>query len=221
MAAAAADGRWVCLDVGETLIDETRIWSTWADALEIPRLTFMAAFGATIARGGDHRDVARMFDRPDWQAVGPEVERRYGGFTSEDLYPDAIESVHVLRNVGYRVGVFANQPAARTADLRSLGVDVEVMAMSGELGVTKPAPEFFTRALELMGDPLPAHVAYVGDRLDNDIIPAAAAGMRPVWLRRGPWGLCASGQPPDGTLVISSLSELVDRLPAVWPARIR
>ena len=34
--------RWVCLDVGETLIDETRIWSIWADALRIPRLTLFA-----------------------------------------------------------------------------------------------------------------------------------------------------------------------------------
>jgi len=47
--------RWVCLDVGETLIDETRVWSTWADVLGLSRLTFMAAFGAAIERGGEHR----------------------------------------------------------------------------------------------------------------------------------------------------------------------
>ncbi len=46
-----ASHRWVCLDVGETLIDETRVWSTWADVLGVPRLTFMAALGAAIARG--------------------------------------------------------------------------------------------------------------------------------------------------------------------------
>ena len=44
-------GRWVCLDVGETLIDETRIWSVWADVAGISRLTLMAALGATIAGG--------------------------------------------------------------------------------------------------------------------------------------------------------------------------
>ena len=49
--------RWVCLDVGETLIDETRIWSVWADELGVPRLTFMAALGAVIERGEEHRDV--------------------------------------------------------------------------------------------------------------------------------------------------------------------
>ena len=46
------NGRWVVFDVGETLVDETRVWSTWADVVGIPRLTFMAVLGAVIARGG-------------------------------------------------------------------------------------------------------------------------------------------------------------------------
>ena len=58
--------RWVCLDVGETLIDETRIWSIWADELGVPRLTLMAALGAVIARGGEHRDVFPIFGAEDW-----------------------------------------------------------------------------------------------------------------------------------------------------------
>ncbi|HET7082723.1 MAG TPA: haloacid dehalogenase, partial [Candidatus Limnocylindria bacterium] len=41
--------RWVILDVGETIIDETRVWSIWADMLGIPRLTFLAGFGAVLA----------------------------------------------------------------------------------------------------------------------------------------------------------------------------
>jgi FMN phosphatase YigB (HAD superfamily) len=31
-------------------------------------------------------------------------------------------------------------------------------------------------------------IAYVGDRLDNDVLPAKAAGMFAVLVRRGPWG---------------------------------
>ncbi len=34
----------------------------------------------------------------------------------------------------------------------------------------------------------PSQVAYVGDRLDNDVLPAKAAGMFAVFMRRGPWG---------------------------------
>jgi HAD superfamily hydrolase (TIGR01549 family) len=208
--------RWVCLDVGETLIDETRIWSTWADVLEIPRLTFMAAFGAAVARGGDHRDVARMLDRPDWLEHGAEVERRYGGFTRDDLYPDALPTLERLRELGYRLAILANQPAQRTAELTALGVRADVMAMSGELGIHKPALEFFSRAADLMSAE-PADIAYVGDRLDNDVRPAAAAGMRAVWLRRGAWGVIVRGDPPPGTLVVGSLTEFVERIGEVWP----
>ena len=57
------------------------------------------------------------------------------------------------------------------------------------MGVSKPDPAFFARTLELLGSPPPADVAYVGDRVDNDVRPSAAAGMRAVWVRRGPWGL--------------------------------
>lgn len=53
----------------------------------------------------------------------------------------------------------------------------------------------------------PAATLYVGDRLDNDIIPAAAAGFRTALIRRGPWAYVqpASDVP---TIHIDSLLEL-------------
>ena len=209
--------RWVVMDVGETLIDETRVWSLWADVLGIPRLTFMAAFGATLAFGGEHRDVFDHFGLTDWRARWPEHEALYGGFQADDLYPDALPSIGALRASGYRVAVIGNQPAIRTAQLRALGFDVEVMAMSDEMGVAKPAPEFFSRTLELLGSPQPGSVAYVGDRVANDVLPAAAAGMRAIWIRRGPWGVIE--QLPEGVepaLVVDSLTELAERIGQAW-----
>jgi FMN phosphatase YigB (HAD superfamily) len=84
------------------------------------------------------------------------------------------------------------------------------------MGVGKPEPAFFARALEMMGSPAAASVAYVGDRVDNDVIPAAAAGMRAVWIRRGPWGVIQDA--PDGVaaLVVDSLDELVKRIGEGW-----
>jgi HAD superfamily hydrolase (TIGR01549 family) len=209
--------RWVCLDVGETIIDETRVWSTWADELGVPRLTFLAALGAVIERGGEHRDVFPIFGADDWQLRAPAVEGAYGGFRADDLYADAIPAIEALRGAGYRVSIVANQPAARTDELRAIGVDAEVLAMSESLGVAKPDPAFFARAIELMGTPAPAQVAYVGDRVDNDVLPAAAAGMRAVWIRRGPWGVIQ--RPPDGTkpaLTVGSLAELAERIEEAW-----
>ncbi len=209
--------RWVCLDVGETLIDETRIWSLWADELGVPRLTFLAALGAVIARGGEHRDVFPIFGAHDWQPRVLAVERAYGGFGHADLYPDALRAVMDLGRQGYRRAIAANQPEIRKEQLLALGFDVEVMAMSEAMGVSKPDPAFFDRTLELMGGPEPAAVAYVGDRVDNDVLPSTAAGMRAVWLRRGPWGviqrLPESAQP---VLVVGSLAKLVERIGAAW-----
>jgi FMN phosphatase YigB (HAD superfamily) len=211
-----ASDRWVCLDVGETLIDETRVWSTWADVLGIPRMTFLAAFGAAVARGQEHLAVFAILGVADWRSWVPEVRRRYGGFQSVDLYPDALPSIAAMRDAGLRVSVIGNQPTERGPELRALGVDTEVLAMSEEMGVAKPAGAFFVRALRLMGDPEPAQVAYVGDRPDNDVAPAAAAGMRAVWLRRGPWGFIRA-EAPGASLRVGSLTELVERLDELWP----
>jgi FMN phosphatase YigB (HAD superfamily) len=59
-------------------------------------------------------------------------------------------------------------------------------------------------------------VAYVGDRVDNDVRPARAAGMHAVWIRRGPWG--EEHEDADGAadLVVRSLDELVQRIGEVW-----
>ena len=212
--------RWVILDVGETLIDETRVWSTWADQLGIPRLTFMAALGAEIAEGGQHHDVFARFGISTWREWASSAEVAYAGFQPSDLYPDALRSMTALRDLGYRLAIIANQPAQRTAELRALGVEAEVMAMSAEMQLSKPDPAFFARALELLGSPPPGEVAYVGDRVENDLIPATEAGMRAVWIRRGPWGLIQ--QLPPGivpALVVDSLDELVERIDEAWSER--
>ena len=208
--------RWVCLDVGETLIDETRIWSIWADELGVPRLTFHAALGAVIARGGEHRDVFPIFGADDWQLRLPAVEAAYGGFTPDDLYPDALRAIDALR-AEHRVAIIANQPAVRAEQLGAIGVEADVVAMSEAIGVSKPDPVFFDRALELMGDPDPAAVAYVGDRIDNDVRPATEAGMCAVWIRRGPWGVIQRPQGVAPALTVDTLDELVERLPDAWP----
>ena len=190
--------------------------------LGVPRLTFFAALGAVLERGGDYRDVFGVFGAADWRDRLDEVETRYGGFAGHDLYPDALRALAALRAAGYRIAIVANQPARRETELRGIGVEAEVMAMSDDIGLWKPDPRFYARTLELLGSPDPATVAYVGDRVDNDVLPAMAAGMRAVWLRRGPWGSIATLPPGvEPALVIGSLDELVDRIGDAWPSGAR
>jgi FMN phosphatase YigB (HAD superfamily) len=212
--------RWICLDVGETLIDETRLWSIWADELGVPVMTFMSAFGAAVARGREHHDVFTILGAPSWREHIPAVQRLYGGFQSVDLYSDALPSLARLHELGYRLAITANQPIERTAELKALGIDVEVMAMSDDMGVWKPDLAFFARTLELLGSPEPAWVAYVGDRIDNDVRPSIAAGMHAVWLRRGPWGFIGEDPPAETGLIVDSLTELVERVEELWPVSV-
>ena len=46
--ARAANGRAVVFDVGETLIDESRLWGAWAEWLGVPPFTFFVALGTVI-----------------------------------------------------------------------------------------------------------------------------------------------------------------------------
>jgi len=181
--------QWICLDVGECLIDETRAWNTWAGVLGVPAFTLSAVFGGVIERGGHHDELFTLLGRPDWTGMIPAMEEAYGGFQPEDLYPDALPAIARLRASRLRVAVIANQPARRHRELLDLGVEVDLMAMSDALGVHKPDPAFFARALELMGSPSPGDTIYVGDRVDYDMLPALAAGMSVIRLRRGPWGI--------------------------------
>lgn len=203
----------MAFDVGETLVDETRVWGMWADVVGVPRLTFMAILGAVIARGGAHTEVFDAVGSSHWREHRDELEAAYGGFGEDDLYPDAMSAMEALRTDGYRLAIFGNQPAKRTAELRALHLPAEVIAMSSEMRVAKPSSDFFARILELLGDPNPDSVAMVGDRVDNDVLPAMAAGLRAIWIRRGPWGRIQ--ELPEGTqpaLIVESLDELARRV---------
>lgn len=222
----------IFFDVGETLVDETQVWGGWADWLGVPRLTFFAAMGAVLARGSDglERTEERPMLREVLRLVRPDVDfaaaRQRGdaeqGFTIDDLYPDALPCLLALRERGYRIGIAANQPARADAVIRRSGLPFEWLLISELEGVQKPDPAFFERIMQVTGLPA-ASVAYVGDRVDNDVIPAHAAGLVSVHIRRGPWGVLQSAWPDveRAALRLDSLRELPARLSELEAAATR
>ena len=210
--------RAVIFDVGETLVDETSVWDDWADWLGLPRFTFFGAIGGAIARGLDHREVFDMV-RPGIDVDAERRARLAAGrqpyVSADDLYPDAVPCLRKLVAAGFRVGIAANQPEATEAVLNSLDLPLVLVASSERWGVHKPDPAFFDRICDELGVP-GREIAYVGDRLDNDIEPAAAAGMTAVFIRRGPWALIqAAAVDPlavGAAAVIDGLNELPDVL---------
>ena len=202
--------RIVAFDIGEVLIDESRVWAVWAGLLGVSPSTFAAVLGAAIAQGEDHHVVfPHLAPNIDWEDFEDEHERRYGGFQEEDLYPDVRSCLDELQSLGFTVVLAGNQPARRTAQLLALGIPHDHLAVSEELGFEKPDPAFFEAIMRMLDTNDPEDVIYVGDRVDNDILPAAAFGMRTCWLRRGPWGhLQDLPEDVEPDLVLEGLGEL-------------
>jgi len=76
--------------------------------------------------------------------------------------------------------------------------------------VTKPDVAFFHKLIAVSGHQ-PHEIAYVGDRLDNDLGPAAHAGLHTVFVKRGPWGYIIY-QPGSADLELDSLAQLPNAL---------
>jgi HAD superfamily hydrolase (TIGR01509 family) len=188
----AVDLEAVVFDVGETLVDETALWEGAADTAGVPRFTLMGILGGLAARGEPHSRV--------WEILG--VQPPAASWAGDGLYPDSLPVLRRLRASGIVVGAVGNTPVEAEELVRG---HVDFVGSSARWGVQKPAPEFFARVAEEAGYP-PPEIAYVGDRVDNDIVPALAAGMVAVHIRRGPWGHLH--EPPPGVLRIASLDEL-------------
>jgi HAD superfamily hydrolase (TIGR01662 family) len=209
----------VVFDVGECLVDESREYGTWADWLGVPRHTFSAVLGAVIARGLDHRAVFQVF-QPGFDLEQARQQRADTGqpdsFGAGDLYPDVRPALAQLRADGLWIGIVGNQPARSTGILRALDLPADMIATSDDWGVAKPDPGFFRHMLQVV--PVgPAETLYVGDRLDNDIRPAASLGLRTALIRRGPWAVIQQDDPDADrvpTMRIGTLAELPGRIAA-------
>ncbi|MFJ2392852.1 HAD family hydrolase [Streptomyces sp. NPDC087843] len=182
--------RAVVFDVGECLVDETREYGTWADWLQVPRHTFAAMFGAVIAQGRDYRDVFQEF-QPGFDLYEQREARAAAGqpehFGEEDLYPDVRPALTQLRADGLWLGIAGNQTIRAGKILRELfSDDVDLIGTSDDWGAIKPDIAFFDRVAEVVPFEV-EEILYVGDRVDNDLRPAVAAGMPTALVRRGPW----------------------------------
>lgn len=197
--------RCIVFDVGETLIDESRLWAGYAAQTGVPAFTLMGVLGALIGRGADHRDL--------WAMLGVSRPESTVPVHRNDLYPDAIACVSAAHEAGLTVGVAGNQLAGTEAVLRDAGLQADFIASSAEWGVSKPDSHFFRRIAKEAGVEAGA-VLYVGDRLDNDILPARKAGMRTAFLRRGPWGHnhAQLAQSALADMRLESLDDLTDCL---------
>lgn len=223
----------VCLDVGGVMYSGAVYRRAILRALrELGASMSDAEFDAAYEecrreqRGSFRRRLAARFlpgpgpETFDLDAATEDVRRRasaHWSYPPEALEADVLPCLHQLRDRGYRLAVVANQPSAVRGALRRDGLDgfFEVWAISEEIGVEKPDSGILEHALTGTGT-APDRAAMVGDRLDYDIVPAQAAGLRAVWVLRGeapPEPAAEQLAVPDAT--IHTLAELAGALEAL------
>ena len=128
--------------------------------------------------------LAREFDLPESTArnLAADFRERFGRTVL--LFPGVPALLTELRAQGYRLGIVTNgstQVQRAKIETTRLAPLVEVIVISEQEGIKKPAPEIFARALSRLG--VTADEAlFVGDNLELDIRGGRAAGLRTIWL---------------------------------------
>ena len=197
--------RWVFLDIGGPILNEIEFERRWGQIFREASESVgtpcseeryrslvekgVAAFASSVTEfaawnlaGGDrglHGKILESF----WDRICSIPEEEYRRLNP--IQDGAREAIEALAG-RYRLGIVANQPARVEGLLRQYGVwdRFEVHGISEVLGLYKPDIRLFLHALSEAGATADESVM-VGDRIDNDIVPARLLGMRAVHLRVG------------------------------------
>jgi FMN phosphatase YigB (HAD superfamily) len=215
---------WVFLDVGNVLFnDDPQNFQGYRFVYDIlrardPAYTFdeMLAEREALARQGANfilGEIARRLLPPDEAKAIFAPLRAFLCETYDQhnlVNQGAVEALEKMRS-HWRLGIIANQPpeCRRSLERRGLLGFFEVVAISDELELHKPDVRLYQWALSESGCD-PSRAVMIGDRRDNDIVPAKSESMQAILVE---WTNCRSkGWNPDDQLAQAFLDSC-DRVP--------
>jgi len=198
-------------DVGYTLVNEDAVWEArcreQAQTAEAKRLGLSATdiyHEIEIASVSRKPQFRTLIDKYNFKEVAPyrtELEKLY----------DAAPAVIKTLSPKYELGIIANQLDDLKERLESFGIlqYFNYIISSWDVQVMKPDIRIFEYALGKANSIL-QDACMIGDRLDNDILPAKSLGMKTVWIKQGFGALqktLLKSEEPDYT--INNLAELL------------
>ena len=200
--------KWIFFDIGSTLVDES--------------VAYQNRIERTIAGTNVTYDdfYNKMVEISKYNQSGyNKALEAYGlktvPWNSDDefVYPETENCLSELSK-HYKIGIIANQNLGSEERLEKLGLlkHIDLVIASAEEGVAKPDLRIFQIALD-RANCKPEEAVMVGDRIDNDIIPANKIGMTTVWIKQGFGGyaeLKEIEEHPDYT--INNLNDLLNLL---------
>ena len=103
-------------------------------------------------------------------------------------FDDVVPFLTFARAAGLRLGIVSHGWTSKQAEkIVRLGLtpylDQDAIFISEDIGINKPNPKLYQRALAAMGLE-PTQVMYVGDSPAHDVTPTHGLGMVAVWARR-------------------------------------
>ena len=200
--------RWLFFDVGSTLLDERFAYEhRLRDIAASANVSYEYVYKQSLEfykqnLKGDG-EVANLLgvEKPVWHRE------------EEVLFDGAAECLEILSK-HYKIGVIANQSLGTKERLEHHGIlqYIDLVVASAEEGVAKPDRRIFEIALERSGCK-PCEAVMIGDRIDNDIVPANLLGMHTIWVKQGfrqYWNFTEAIEEADYT--VNNLSEICDIL---------
>lgn len=197
--------KWIFFDVGSTLVDESKVYEGRMKRIaELADVSYQYVCETAMGfykenKKGDLKTIKLLgVELPKWR------------FEDEILYGDTEECLKKLSR-NYKIGVIANQLIGTADRLENFGIlkYIDLVIASAEEGVSKPDKRIFEIALERSGCK-PENAVMVGDRIDNDIVPAKHIGMKTIWVKQGFgrfWNISSNSEKAD--YEVENLSDIL------------
>lgn len=200
--------KWLFFDIGSTLVDESKVYENrMRKTAEQADVSYEYVYETAMAFYKENKkgdlETMKLFgvEKPEWR------------FEDEILYSDTKKCLEKLSR-NYKVGVIANQSIGTADRLEHFGIlkYIDLVVASAEEGVSKPDKRIFEIALERSGCK-PENAVMVGDRIDNDIVPAKQIGMKTIWVKQGFGRLWhVTGEDEKADYEAEKLSDILDIL---------
>jgi FMN phosphatase YigB (HAD superfamily) len=180
------------------------------DPADLAELDYSAAVAEVLGELGlsAQADVVRRCIEAEYRCWAP----------ARHVHPQTLALLDGVRALRLRCAVVADTfdpPGLYRADLAAQGIAarVDAIVLSCELGVRRPHPAVYAAVAAAL-DTEPTEVMFVGDRLREDVVGPAEAGMRTclaTWYRHDPGALaaaaCICAEPLD---VLGKVKGIVD-----------
>lgn len=200
--------RWLFFDVGSTIMNEQIAYEhRIKEIASAANTSFEKVYGMAMT----YYQLNKKGDLEAARELGVILPKWHK--EDELLYDDAIPCFETL-SMKYKIGIIANQSLGTEERLQRQGIlkYINLIVASAEEGVEKPDRRIFEIALE-RSDCKPVNAIMIGDRIDNDIVPAKRMGMSAIWIKQGfgqYWNIKEEMERPD--FVVNNLTELCNLL---------